>query len=96
MVGAGISAVSSIKEKIEAVDEEKKFVSYSVVEGDILNFYKNFKGSLSVSSKGDNNGTCLKWTCEFDKATQETPEPDFVKDFAIKTFQDLDAYILAN
>ncbi|XP_057774645.1 MLP-like protein 423 [Salvia miltiorrhiza] len=92
----GISAVSSIKEKIEAVDEEKKFVRYSVIDGDILKYYKNFKGSLSVSGKPDNSGTSLKWACEFDKASEDTPDPDFIKDFALKTFQDLDAYILAN
>ncbi|KAG6429601.1 hypothetical protein SASPL_107653 [Salvia splendens] len=93
----GISAVSSIKEKIEAVDDEKKFVSYSVIDGDILKYYKNFKGSLSVSSNSNgDNKTLLKWTCEFDKATEDTPNPDFIKDFALKTFQDLDAYLLAN
>ncbi|XP_047957738.1 MLP-like protein 423 [Salvia hispanica] len=93
----GISPVSSIKEKIEAVDDEKKFVSYSVIEGDILKYYKNFKGSLSVSSSSNgDNKTSLKWTCEFDKATEDTPDPDFIKEFALKTFQDLDAYLLAN
>ncbi|KAL1550897.1 MLP-like protein 423 [Salvia divinorum] len=93
----GISAVSSIKEKIEAVDDEKKFVSYSVIDGDILKYYKGFKGSLSVvsGSNGDNKSS-LKWTCEFDKAAEDTPNPDFIKDFALKTFQDLDAYLLAN
>lgn len=90
-----MSAVSSIKEKVEVVDEGSKTVNYSVIEGDILKYYKDFKGSLSVSSKGE-NGSSVKWSSEFNKATEEVPHPDFIKDFAINTFQDLDAYILAN
>lgn len=94
-VGAGLSAISSVKEKIELVDEEKKTLSYSLIEGDALNYYKNFKASLSVSSKGS-DGSSVKWWCEFDKTSDESPNPDLIRDFAIKTFQDLDAFILAN
>ncbi|KAH6826747.1 hypothetical protein C2S53_012274 [Perilla frutescens var. hirtella] len=91
----GLSEFSSIKEKIEAVDEGGKIVNYSVIEGELLKYYKNFRGGLSVSSKGE-NGSLVKWSCEFDKASEEIPNPDFIKDFAIKTFLDLDAYLLAN
>lgn len=77
------------------MDEEKRSLNYSVVEGDILKYYKNFKGGFEVNSKGE-NGSTVKWWCEFEKASEEIPEPDFVKEFAIKTFQDLDAYLLAN
>ncbi|KAL6562613.1 hypothetical protein OROGR_003620 [Orobanche gracilis] len=82
------------KEKIEEVDDENKTLSYSVIEGDVLKYYKNFKASLRVSSKGD--GSLVKWWCEFDKASEEVPNPDLVRDFAIKNFQDLDAYIIGN
>ncbi|KAL0305036.1 UNVERIFIED_CONTAM: MLP-like protein [Sesamum angustifolium] len=49
----GLSAISSTKEKIEVVDEGKKMLSYSVIGGDILKYYKNFKAHLSVSPKGE-------------------------------------------
>ncbi|XP_075493080.1 MLP-like protein 423 [Primulina tabacum] len=88
----GISEISSTKEKIESVDEGNKTVSYSVVDGDILKFYKNFKGNLSVNPKGD--GSLVKWWCEFDKASEEIPDPDLLKHFALKNFQDLDDYLL--
>ncbi|GFP91548.1 mlp-like protein 423 [Phtheirospermum japonicum] len=82
------------KEKVEKMDEANKTLSYSVIEGDVLQYYKNFKASLSVSPKGD--GSVVKWWCEFDKASDEVPNPDLIRDFATKNFQDLDAYILAN
>ncbi|XP_011086520.1 MLP-like protein 423 [Sesamum indicum] len=88
----GLSAISSTKEKIEVVDEGKKMLSYSVIGGDILKYYKNFKAHLSVSPKDE--GSWVKWSCEFEKASEEVPNPDLVRDFAIKNFQDLDAYIL--
>ncbi|KAL8518969.1 hypothetical protein ACS0TY_010065 [Phlomoides rotata] len=89
----GLSAISSIKEKIELVDEEKKTLSYSVIEGGV---YTNFKASLSVSTKGSDGGSVVKWWCEYDKAREDCPNPDLIKDFGTKTFQDLDAFILAN
>ncbi|KAL2253560.1 UNVERIFIED_CONTAM: MLP-like protein [Sesamum indicum] len=67
-------------------------LSYSVIGGDILKYYKNFKAHLSVSPKDE--GSWVKWSCEFEKASEEVPNPDLVRDFAIKNFQDLDAYIL--
>ncbi|XP_047311563.1 MLP-like protein 423 [Impatiens glandulifera] len=81
------------KEKIDVVDEEKKTLSYTIVDGDILKFYKNFKATLVVSP--NSGGSFVKWTCEFDKASEEVPEPTFIKDFAVKNFIDLDAYLKA-
>lgn len=89
-----MSAISSIKEKIEVVDDAKKTLSYSVIEGDMLKYYNNFKATLSVSPKGD--GSLVKWWCEFDKTSDELPNPDIIKDFGVKTLQDLDAFIVAN
>ncbi|CAA2971120.1 MLP 423 [Olea europaea subsp. europaea] len=88
----GMSMISTSKEKIEVVDEEKKSVSYSVIDGDLLKYYKNFKAHLVVTPKG--GGSLVKWSCEFDKASEEVPNPDLMKDFAVKNFQDLDAFLL--
>lgn len=86
------SVVSTTKERIELVDEEKKTLSYSFLEGEILKYYKNFKAIVSVSTKGD--GALIKYAAEFDKASEEVPDPDLFRDFAVKLFQDLDAYLL--
>ncbi|RZC61721.1 hypothetical protein C5167_023479 [Papaver somniferum] len=73
----GVPNVTFSKEKVETVDETNKSLTYSVIEGELLNYYKNFK-----------------WSCEFEKASDEIPDPSSIKDFAVKSFQDLDAYIL--
>ncbi|KAL3835543.1 hypothetical protein ACJIZ3_010279 [Penstemon smallii] len=57
------------------------------IDGDVLNYYKNFKAYLTVTPKGENKST-VKWACEFDKANEDVPNPDIMRDFAVKcTFQ---------
>ncbi|MCL7022923.1 hypothetical protein MKW94_009248 [Papaver nudicaule] len=87
----GVPNVTFSKEKVEIVDETNKSLTYSVIEGELLNYYKNFKVNVSVSTKG--NGSLVKWSCDFEKASEEIPDPSGIKDFAVKSFQDLDAYI---
>nr|WAK98684.1 MLP-like protein 423 [Nicotiana benthamiana] len=90
--GEGSPLVTFAKEKIESVDEGNKTVVYSVIDGETMKYYKSFKGSLTVSPKGD--GSLVKWCCEFEKASDEVPEPQLIKDFAVKNFKDLDAYLI--
>lgn len=84
--------MSTSTEKIEVVDEANKKVTYSVIEGDLLKYYKNFRCHLGVSPKAEGGGSKLKWGCEFDKASEEVGNPNLIKDFAVKTFQELDAH----
>ena len=90
----GTPLVTFSKEKIESVDDEKKALSYNVIEGEILQAYKNFKASLSVAPKGD-DVSLVTWRGDFEKASDEVPEPVFIKDAAVKTFKDLEAYLKA-
>ncbi|MBN7124833.1 hypothetical protein BSU01_24550 [Erwinia billingiae] len=74
------------------MDEANKTVAYSIVDGELLKYYKSFKGNIIVAPKGD--GSLVKWSCEFEKASHEVPDPNIIKEFAIKNFQELDAYLL--
>ncbi|KMT07310.1 hypothetical protein BVRB_6g149380 [Beta vulgaris subsp. vulgaris] len=85
--------VTKSKEKVEVVDEAKKTVGYSVLEGEVLDFYKSFKAQLVVEPKGE--GSLVKWSCEFEKAKEDAPNPEIIfKEFAVKTFMDLDEHLL--
>ncbi len=90
--GEGSPVVRSAKEKIEAVDTEKKTLVYSVIDGDVLKYYKTFKAHTEVAPKGD--GSLVKWLCEFEKASDEIPDPHTIKENAVKFFNELDAYLL--
>ncbi|KAF8399302.1 hypothetical protein HHK36_015167 [Tetracentron sinense] len=88
----GISAVTESKERIDAVDDANMKVAYHVIGGDLLKYYKHFKAFLHVTPKGD--GSFVKWSCEFEKASEEVPDPHFIQEFAVSNFKDLDAYLL--
>lgn len=80
------------KEKLESVDEENKTLVYSIIDGETLKYYKSFKGSLTVTPKGD--GSLVKWCCEFERASDDIPDPEIIKDFAVNNLKDLDAYLI--
>ncbi|RVW47190.1 MLP-like protein 423 [Vitis vinifera] len=89
--GEGSPLVKESEERVDIVDEADKKVSYSVIGGDLLKYYKNFKATLVITPKGD--GSLVKWTCDFEKASAEIPDPNVIKEFAVKNFIELDDYI---
>jgi hypothetical protein len=94
---AGVPLVTFAKEKVEVADDEKKVVSYSVVDGELVSFYTNFRVTVQVTpSTKEGEGAVVNWTMVFDKASEQVPEPDVIKETAAKTFHDLDDYLLKN
>ncbi|KAE9597043.1 hypothetical protein Lal_00008010 [Lupinus albus] len=87
----GSLLVKSSKEKIEAADDEKKTVSYTIIDGDLLQYYKKFRGHISVTP--NENGSEVKWCAEYEKAAHDVPDPTIIKDFVVKNFLEVDAYI---
>ncbi|XP_047071074.1 MLP-like protein 423 [Lolium rigidum] len=93
----GVPLVTFAKEKVEVADDEKKVVSYSVVDGELVSFYTNFRVTVQVTpSTKEGEGAVVNWTMVFDKASEQVPEPDVIKETAAKTFHDLDDYLLKN
>ncbi|KAF9605429.1 hypothetical protein IFM89_017168 [Coptis chinensis] len=88
---AGTPPVTFSKERIDEADEAKKSIAYTVIDGELTAIYPTFKASLQVVPKGD--GSVVKWALDYVKASEEVPEPSFIKEYAVKTFEGLDAYI---
>ncbi|CAJ1931511.1 unnamed protein product [Sphenostylis stenocarpa] len=91
--GEGSTLVKNSVEKIVAADDEKKTVSYAVIEGELLEHYKTFKGEISVTPAGE--GCELKWSAVYEKVSHDISDPTLVKDFAVKNFLEVDAYVQA-
>jgi hypothetical protein len=89
---SGSPLVKVSKEKVDVMDEANKKFVYCVIDGDLLKFYKTFKSHITVIPKGA--GSLVKWSCEFEKASEEIPDPHLIKDFAVKNFKELDDYVL--
>lgn len=63
-----------------------------MIDGDMMQYYKSFKASLEVIPEEE--GSLVKWLCEFEKASEEVPNPDIIRDFAAKNFKEIDEYLL--
>ncbi|XP_059659166.1 kirola-like [Cornus florida] len=82
------------KELIEAIDEEKKSVTFKVIEGDIIELYKSFIIIVHVDTKGESN--LVTWTFEYEKLKEDVPDPDTLMDFCINVTKDIETHHLQN
>ena len=87
----GSQLAKSSTERIETADDEKKTATYSIIEGDLLKYYKSFKGHLALIPDGE--GCEMKWCAEYIKVSNDIPDPSIVKDFAVKNFIEVDEYV---
>ncbi|KAL7090811.1 hypothetical protein ACP275_12G065700 [Erythranthe tilingii] len=78
------------KEIIEAIDEEKKSVTYKVIEGDLMELYKTFKLTVHVDTTGEDN--VVTWTFEYEKLNEDIPDPHTLMDFCLKMTKDIDSH----
>ncbi|KAE8698895.1 hypothetical protein F3Y22_tig00110597pilonHSYRG01037 [Hibiscus syriacus] len=89
-------SVSSIitkvsKEKIESVDEAEKIYVYSIFEGDLMKYYMSFIAKIVAVPKGESS--LIKWSCQFEKVSEEIPDPSIIKEFVVKNFVEIDDYL---
>ncbi|KAK5845756.1 MLP protein [Gossypium arboreum] len=87
----GSPIVKVSKERIESVDEAQKIYVYSIFDGDLMKYYKTFIAKINVIPKGESS--LVKWSCEFEKASEEIPDPSVIKEFAVKNFVEIDDYL---
>jgi len=82
------------KEKIEAIDDTNKSITFKVIEGDLLKEYKSFKIVVQATPKGE--GSLVHWTMEYEKLKEDTEDPNTLLQFAIDVSKDLDAHLIAS
>lgn len=83
--------VEIMKEKVE-VDEEKKLVTLTVLEGHCLNLYKSYKIIFQVIPKIE--GSSVKITVEYEKLNENIPPPNKYLQLIVNILKDLDAHLL--
>ncbi|XP_047308267.1 kirola-like [Impatiens glandulifera] len=82
------------KERIEAIDEEKKSVTFNVIEGDLLELYKICIFTVHVDTDGENN--LVTWTVEYEKLNEDVEDPTSMLDFCIVLTKDIETHHLNN
>jgi hypothetical protein len=81
------------KEKIVAIDDTNKSITFKVIEGDLLKEYKNFVIVVQATPKGE--GSLVHWTMEYEKLKDDIPEPNSLLQFLIDVSKDIDAHLTA-
>ncbi|KAL9231110.1 hypothetical protein vseg_006373 [Gypsophila vaccaria] len=82
-----------LKERIEEIDEEKRFIRYTVVEGStVLEDLKSMNISMQVIPKGEIDA--IMWTFEFEKIHDLGPYPTAFMDFVISGTRGVEAHHL--
>ncbi|MBT0793411.1 hypothetical protein KHU47_29145, partial [Bacillus cereus] len=69
------------KQIIEAIDEEKKVITFKEFEGDIVDKYDNFKVTLHIEAKGEID--LVSWTMEYERPNENVPELINLLDFIV-------------
>ncbi|OAY29253.1 MLP-like protein 43 [Manihot esculenta] len=80
------------KEIIEAIDDVNLSTTFKVVEGDLLNDYKNFK--LIVQATPKENGSLVHWTLEYEKIHENTQDPHSLLEFVVHCSKDISAHLI--
>ncbi|XP_022138210.1 MLP-like protein 34 isoform X2 [Momordica charantia] len=83
---------SVAKEIVEAVDEEKKSITFKVIEGDLLEEFKSFKFILQCDQK--EKGSVVHWTLEYEKLHPEIKDSHSLLEFAAAVSKDIDAHLM--
>ncbi|KAK3023806.1 hypothetical protein RJ639_043472 [Escallonia herrerae] len=78
------------KEIIEAIDEEKKSVTFKVIEGDLMELYKTFILTVHVDTKGEDN--LVTWTFEFEKLNESIEDPNSLMEFCLNVTKDIETH----
>ncbi|KAG5632125.1 hypothetical protein H5410_003842, partial [Solanum commersonii] len=73
---------------VEDVDPHKKSITWKLIEGDLLELYNYF----NVITSCDYQWTT--WTIEYEKKTEDTPEPLIHLGFILDLTKDVEAHLL--
>ncbi|CAA3014382.1 kirola-like [Olea europaea subsp. europaea] len=80
------------KEVIEAIDIEKRSVTFKIIEGDLMELYKAFKASFHVETNGDVD--LVTWTFEYEKLNDDIEDPLSLLGVSIKLTKDIESHHL--
>ncbi|KAK1380614.1 Kirola [Heracleum sosnowskyi] len=82
------------KDLIEVIDEEKKLITWKVIEGDLLEVYNSFKITAHVETEGEDD--IVTWTLEYEKPHEDVEDPHTLMDFFISVTKDIESHHLQN
>uniref|UniRef100_A0A7N0UHP2 Bet v I/Major latex protein domain-containing protein n=1 Tax=Kalanchoe fedtschenkoi TaxID=63787 RepID=A0A7N0UHP2_KALFE len=81
------------KEIVEAIDDENNSTTFKVIEGDLLEDYKNFRAIVKATPKKDGEGSIVHWSFEYEKLHENIADPTTLLEFAHAISKDIDLHL---
>ncbi|KAI3905987.1 hypothetical protein MKW98_022416 [Papaver atlanticum] len=66
------------KEKITAVDNKNRSITYTILEGNLMKDFRSFHFNLDITPKSGtaaNGASLVKWSVKYEKANENVPDP---------------------
>lgn len=80
------------KEIVEVIDEEKKSMTFKIIEGNVLEIYKSFKLTCHVDTEGVEH--LVTWTFEYEKMNEDVEDPHTLMDVIVAITKDVESHHL--
>ncbi|XP_017220979.1 kirola-like [Daucus carota subsp. sativus] len=82
------------KDRVEAIDEEDKSVTFKVIEGDLLRLsFKIFVITVHVDTSGEDN--FVTWSLDYEKVDESVKDPTDYLDLVLRITKDIEAHHLS-
>ncbi|GFP92083.1 kirola [Phtheirospermum japonicum] len=78
------------KQVIQDLDEAKKQISFKMLEGDLLQLYKNMVITIHVETKGGVD--FVTWTIDYELLNADNPHPVSLLNFFIELTKEVEAH----
>ncbi|KAL0427001.1 UNVERIFIED_CONTAM: MLP-like protein 34 [Sesamum latifolium] len=79
------------KQLLHDIDETKKQIKFKMLEGDLLELYKNMVLAVHVETKGGVD--FITWTIDYELINPDNPHPLSVLNWTIEFTKDVEAHI---
>ncbi|KAL0333878.1 UNVERIFIED_CONTAM: MLP-like protein 28 [Sesamum angustifolium] len=78
------------KQLIQTINEEKKLIEFKMLEGDLMEEYKNFLITLHIETKDDID--LVTWTLEYEMLNDDVGHPLSLLAFFIDLTKDIESH----
>ncbi|CAM8942849.1 unnamed protein product [Rhodiola kirilowii] len=81
------------KEIVEAIDHENNSTTFRIIEGDVMELYKDFKVIVKATPKKEGEGSIVHWTLEYEKLHDGIPDPTSLLEITNGMTTDIDLHL---
>ncbi|KAF3550653.1 hypothetical protein DY000_02005304 [Brassica cretica] len=83
------------KDRIEAMDFEKKVIQWRVLEGPLKTEYNSLLKTMKVSPNHGGPGSTVKWNVKYERIDENVAHPERLLQFLVEVTKQVDGYLLS-